>query len=313
MANKRTDKGKNFDKRLAGALRDAGIYIVPQGQVLVDALNTGGVEALQNQITKYQSLKEGEERKIDSKYELQIKQLFELKGLVEKYKAETDPKKKEEILKQIGELEAKMKVRLQPSIYETLTGREYKPAPEAEQEQKPIPSADEVLQELGIPGDGGQGLPQPPGYTPPGSVGTFEIGVGGGTISVDSVEKIVFQPSGMEYQITIGAYLSMLQVAEHVIITNGEPVKATNLADPNDPWRKDVLRRIAKKLGDGRIDIEQVINEAVNETQKEMLKKSKDGSRLRQGYDGEFQDRSTAFFGKPRYKCDGSPKAERRA
>ncbi|MEM4216151.1 MAG: hypothetical protein QXD51_03660, partial [Candidatus Anstonellales archaeon] len=60
-------------------------------------------------------------------------------------------------------------------------------------------------------------------------------------------------------------------------------------------------------------DIEKIINETVSEVEKEMLKESKDGSRRRRRHDGEFQDWRTAFFGEPRYKCDGSPKAERRA
>ncbi|MEM4335811.1 MAG: hypothetical protein QXY61_02305 [Candidatus Anstonellales archaeon] len=325
MANKRNLSGENFDKTLAKALMEAGIYLVPEGQVLVDALNTkgkdGGVEALQKQIANYQSLQTGRKSEIDSEYDSQIRQLSELKRLVEKYKSETDPKKKEEILEQIGELEATMRVSLQPSIYEQLTGKKYEPAPEAEQEQRRIPSADEVLQELGIPGYGGQGLqdlPQPPGYTPPGSVGTFEIGVGGGTISVDSAEKILFQPSNKDYidhPITIGEYLGTLQVPEHVVIIEGGPVKATNLGDQNDLWRKESLKIIAEKLNRGRTDIEQVINEAVKEVEKEMLKemqeeKPEDGSRLR-GRDGEFQDWRTAFFGKPTYKCDGSLKAPR--
>ncbi|MEM4707135.1 MAG: hypothetical protein QXL47_00825 [Candidatus Anstonellales archaeon] len=314
MADNRNTSGM-VNKPLAKALMEAGIYLVPEGQVLVDALNTkgkdGGVEALQRQIANYQNLQSTKKTEIDSKYDAQIQQLSELKRLVKEYKAETDPKKKEEILKQIGELEATMRVSLQPSVYEILTGTKYKPG--AEQEQR-IPPADEVLQELGIPGYGGQGLqdlPQPPGYTPPGSVGTFEIGVGGGTISVDSAEKIVFQPSGMDYQITIGEYLSTLQVPEHVVIINGGSVKATNLRDPNDLWRKEILKRIAEKLNTGRTDIEQVINEAVKEVEKEMQKeKPEDGSRLR-GRDGEFQDWRTAFFGKPTYKCDGSLKAPR--
>jgi hypothetical protein len=188
-----------------------------------------------------------------------------------------------------------------------------------------VPSADEVLEgiphgyggelpelqkqeQIKTPGPQGEGLPQPPGYQQPGSVGTFEINVGGGEITPDSVGRIIFQPTGYDYQITVYAYLGTLSVPEHKVYDEqGVGYQVTVLSENE---RKAVLEKLAeyinKKIKEGNTVIinEEIIKKAIKEaTGMDVSKKPT----------GEFQDWKTAFGGFRGYKCDGTLKAMRRA
>ncbi|MGC9005262.1 MAG: hypothetical protein ACP5JC_01380 [Candidatus Micrarchaeia archaeon] len=274
MADKRNLGAENFDTDLAKALEKAGISLVPYGGVLVDVLNSGGVEALQNQIANYQSLQSNNKTEIDLIYGQQIEQLYKLKTLVEKYRDETDPSKKEQILEEIGEFEAGMTVKLDQSVYEQLTGKKYTP------KEGGVPSAEEVLGEQGREPD----------------IGTkVDVGVG---ITADSVGEMVFQPSGHTNLMTIKAYLETLPVPEHTIFVDGVEVKATILTDEEI---QNVLNKLAEDIKAGKI---KKINEA------EIKKAVKEATGLDVSkWDGELQDWKTVFRDPKRgWRCDGTPK-----
>ncbi len=288
MANARNSSAEEFDNTLAKALEDAGRDIVPQGQILVDALKDGGVKALQNQITNYQAIQSGNQAEIDSAYSNRINQLSELKKLVEEYSRETNPTKKASILEEIGKLEARMNVKLQPSVYEQLTGRKY------EGKGSGVPSADEVLEKV-------DGIPKTPGDTlekqQPGSVGNFEIVVGAGEVTPDNIGNTTFQPSGYDFPMTVNAYLETLPVSPHIAYDeHGVEYEATALT-PEE--KAKVLEKLADDIKAGKIKTinERTIKEAVKEATGLDVSMDK----------GELQDWKTAF--KPRgYRCNGTPK-----
>lgn len=275
MANNRNDGADKVNEDVVGALEKAGKYLVPYGNNLADL----GTDALRSQISNYQSLQTRNRGEIDSQYNPQINYLNELSELVYQYGKETEPSKKDSILEKIGELEQNGVVKLDPPIYKILTGKEYTPKPKEEQVPQ-VPSADEILNEQNVPE-----------YTGSGSR-YVQIA----KTTADSVRNMTIQPSNLDYNITVYAYLGTLTVEEHTVYdSSGVRYTATVLTEEE---KNAVLEKIADKLNKGKLLDEKTIKEAVKEATGLSTSMK----------NGELQNWKTAFGNKRGWRCDGTQK-----